>query len=580
MRVVFFIIGMIGLGILHAETPTDSKQQNALGPAFRTACWSGDLNKVTLLLSQGAPLEGRDDLGRTPLILASRGYPEIVKMLLARGAKIDAAENDGDLAIAHACESGDLTSAQMLLAAGSDIHHINKNGHSALMLAAREGHDALVSLLISHRVDVNQNGPEGSAIWWAVGGDKQSIVQLLIDAGADPNLKSTRPADPQNPRVTLLASATVTNDLAMIDLLLAHGANINGRGEDGTRPLMVAVWSAKEETVLYLLEKGADPNAVDDLGQTALMLAAEFAKPPALQSLLERGAKMELKDKKGLTALMWACHEGVLPNARLLIDQGADINAVDAQGETALTYAGDCGDSELVQVLRDKGAKRTDLHIIARERPSQALPPAHAWTLAVGAIYAQHNGENPQVLGYGDKDAVEQIRSKLKEEWEVTNKASFLARVEDIRASRHRDEFQIAGAKLCAMDDAAFDAFIQTIPVESAAAKATRASYLKWRKRSGLAWDLCRCANLINWGYASGYVDEKEAWDLLMPIAQQTQGSFNSWQEMSDNFLDGREIDANKRDPRFEACSRLLLNPQDPNSPWNQNSWQTDLSAR
>jgi hypothetical protein len=94
-----------------------------------------------------------------------------------------------------------------------------------------------------------------------------------------------------------------------------------------------------------------------------------------------------------------------------------------------------------------------------------------------------------------------------------------------------------------------------------------------------LAWDLCRAANIVNAGYAANYLTAREAWDRLMAIARTTQSSFSSWQEMSDNFLDGREIWANERSPKFDAVAKVLLNPNDSNSPWNQNPWKTDLSG-
>ncbi len=100
------------------------------------------------------------------------------------------------------------------------------------------------------------------------------------------------------------------------------------------------------------------------------------------------------------------------------------------------------------------------------------------------------------------------------------------------------------------------------------------------KDKSGLAWDLCRAAYLVNGGYAAHYLNEPEAWDRLIAIAQTAQNNFSSWREMSDNFLDGREIWAGWRDPKFEACAQLLLNPHDPNSPWNQNPWKTDLSGK
>ncbi len=79
-------------------------------------------------------------------------------------------------------------------------------------------------------------------------------------------------------------------------------------------------------------------------------------------------------------------------------------------------------------------------------------------------------------------------------------------------------------------------------------------------------------------GYQAKLLTEDEAWKYLMPVARQAQKSFSSWQEMDENFLDGREIWHGDRDGDFDACHKLLANPKDPNSAWNQNPWGLDLT--
>jgi ankyrin repeat protein len=578
MRSLLVIIGMMGLGIVHAQTPIPPAQTDVLGLALRAACWKGDLNEATKLLDEGAPLEGRDNLGRTPLFLACHGDPAVVKMLLARGAKIDAAENDGDLPIAHACEFGDLASAQMLLNAGADFSQPNKYARTPLILAARGGHDDLVSLLISHHVDVNYNGPSCSALYYAIWRDHLSTAKLLLDAGASPNVL-TSPADPLDPSATMLSWAAVSNDFALIDLLLAHGVDLNGKSGDGTTALMVAMRSAKPETVEYLLNKQPDVNIQDDRGETALMFAINYDQEQIWQHLIKCGAKLEVQDNKGCTVLMASCRNDYPPAIRFLIDQGADVHVTDFLGNTALTYAANHGDLEMVQFLETKGASSSDIHIINREKLDPPLPLAHSWALAVGAIYAQTNGTNPEALGSDNPDPRDSLQRRLKEDWDVTDKKSFLNQIYVLSTRGHRTEFRDAGARLAALSDEDFQRETDAAPLMTARAKAVRNSYLKWKERTGLAWDLCRRANLINLGYAAHYLNETEAWELLMGVAQQTQSNFSSWQEMSDNFLDGREIWAGHRDPKFEAAAQLLLNPRESNSPWNQHPWNTDLSG-
>lgn len=72
-------------------------EQRALTPAsLQSAAASGDLIRTTLLLDQGAPVDGRDPLGRTPLMAAvMQDRPEVVRLLLARGADPNAVDNAG-----------------------------------------------------------------------------------------------------------------------------------------------------------------------------------------------------------------------------------------------------------------------------------------------------------------------------------------------------------------------------------------------------------------------------------------------------------------------------------------------------
>ena len=589
------LVGWLSVGLLQGQTsnpadnpapgPTGSTESpapanpTAIGPAFRSACWKGDLAEVTRLLDQGAPLEGRDNQGRSGLFLACHGSPDIVKLLLARGAKIDSPAFNGDTTIGRACEYGDLGSAQLLLAAGAgaDISKPNKFGHTPLMLAAREGRDPLVSLLIALHVDVNFEGKTDSALYFAVGRDHLSTVKLLLDAGA----RTTRPAAPPTTDRTsrpLLALAAWRDDLELIDVLLAHGADINSRGDDGKSVIGDALWGSKPETIQHLLDKGVDPNLLDDHGLTGLMYATNYKFAlDVLPAFLNHGAKVDAKDNKGRTALMWAASHGNEQIVRFLLEHGADVNAADANGDTALIYAADRGNTGLVQLLKDKGATRTDIHIIAKEKPPTSLSPAQSWALAIGAIYSQLNGLNPYLLGYGNS---EPSARELKEDWNITDRNSFLKVINNLLSSERRTGVQSKGAQLAAMTDAQFAAALGLLPADDAPhVKGLRTGYIKWKDRVGLAWDLCRAANLINIGYDLHYINEQEAWGFLQTIAKQTQAGFGSWQEMIDNYLDGREGWYGVREPHFDACAQLLLNPNDPNSPWNQNLWKTDLGA-
>jgi uncharacterized protein len=491
--------------------PTIRTIHPELGAAFRTACWQGNLSKVQELFAQGAPLEDRDVYGRTPLFLACHGDPDVVKFLMAQGAKIDAAEKDGDMSMTHACQYGDLESAKMLLAAGANPNVLNDTGQTPLMLAAIEGHDDLVAFLIDQHVDVNFENSCDPALFGAVWKDHPSTAKLLIEAGA----RLTRSADMASSKkgcIPILSTAAQTNDNDLVDLLLAHGADINSPSQRGETTLMRAVQGAMPAMIEHLLEKGADPNLQDDEGQTALMRAVNYQQPAGLKILIDHGAKMEIKDKKGRTALMWACYYIYDPNIQFLIDHGADINASDPQDETPLTYAGDRGDTAIVQLLINQGVFRTGVHIIAKESPVTSLPAAHAWALAEAAIYVQSNASNPHVLGFADQRPAEQIKRDMKEEWSITDKASFLEAINNLQKSGQRISYQQDGFALSILSDQQFaDKLVALSPDQQVQVRIARDNYIKWKDKFGLAWDLCRAANLINFGFAANYINEGEA---------------------------------------------------------------------
>jgi hypothetical protein len=395
--------------------------------------------------------------------------------------------------------------------------------------------------LIAHKVNLDANCNQGPALLWAASNNRLSTVKLLGAAGANPNLLPVG-GDPQ--AYSVLGCAASNNTLDMIDYLVGLKADVNTLSADGSTPLMAA---------------------------------ANDGHPQAIERLLDNGANIDLKDKEGQTALMVACVAGRLDCVRTLVDRKADIDMTDPRGETALTLAGDGGEVDIVELLKNKGAQRTDVHIIAKGEPPQPLSPAHAWALSVGMIYTQRGSFNPKILGGGAN--AEGRQHMLKRDWNVTDKESLLKELDDLRDHGHHSFYQDEGAKLVQMSDDQFNQYLTAHADKTAEIKAMRASYLKWKEKSGWAWDICRSGNLVNAGFAAHYLHEKEAWDRLMAIAKQAQGIFSSWQELSDNFLDGREIWAGHRDPRFDACAQLLLNPKDPNSPWNQNPWNTDLAG-
>lgn len=148
------------------------------------------------------------------------------------------------------------------------------------------------------------------------------IVKLLLEAGASTD--------------GLLDPACWSNNTAMVDLLIAHGARLengdtlnhaacdghfdllaklvaNGadlkdkRGTEhhgGYTPFGCAVTCRSVQGAQWFMDQGEDPNDVGSpTGETALHLAARFgAAAPLLQLLIDRGVDVKRKDAQGRTA--------------------------------------------------------------------------------------------------------------------------------------------------------------------------------------------------------------------------------------------------------------------------------------
>ena len=453
----------------------------------------------------------------------------MLQFLMDKGAKLDSQGGGGSTALLHACWEDHADCALALINAGANVNLASNWNQCPLMYAAKHGDDPVVVALIAHHAEVNAKCKEGPPVSWAADSDHLSTLKLLCAAGA---YVSLLPISGGSKLYSVLGMMAAYNDLAGMDYSLSQNVNVDDPGVSGATPLIAAASHASSQAVKVLIEKGAKVDVQDSFGYTALMWVKDA---DTALVLLQHGANKELKDKEhGMTALMLASCSENREKARCLIDNGANINAMDTQGETALTIAGDVGNTEMVQFLKDKGATRTEIHIIEKGvgNYDQLLPPARYWALAVGAIYAQRDGLDPKVLGRGQTP--ERAKEGLKESWNIADKASLLNALDNLCDS--------GGG-------------------------------------SPSAWNLCRAAMLANRGFAANYIEDTEAWNRLMAIARQTQTSFSSWQEVSDSFLEGRTAWANQRDPHFEACAQLLLNPKDPNSVWNQCPWKTDLSS-
>jgi Ankyrin repeats (3 copies) len=149
------------------------------------------------------------------------------------------------------------------------------------------------------------------------------IISLLVIASA-----LSVPASAQVPDFTPktpLLGALLHNDRAEAKRLLEAGADPNEGHFIGFPPVLLAAVRQDLELVRLMAANGADLTATDPSGSTALMWAAfnEYGDAQLVQELLRLGADPSATNKAGETALSWAQRRGDTPAVAALRTAGA-----------------------------------------------------------------------------------------------------------------------------------------------------------------------------------------------------------------------------------------------------------------
>jgi ankyrin repeat protein len=240
----------------------------------------------------------------------------------------------GLTALVYAVRENDLESVRILLAAGADVNQVTNYGWSPLLVATQNRYLQLASFLLDHGADPNlANKGAWSPLYIAIdnrnieGGDYPvrkadmdtlEFIRTLIDKGADVNWRVQESTWfrtvftsqwVHEAGATAFWRASQSSDLAVMKLLLEHGADPNIATTINVTPLQVAAgigwvegvtyeWSkdANVEAVKLLLSLGNDPNAVAETGRAALHGAGHKGRTEVIQILVDAGAKLDARD--------------------------------------------------------------------------------------------------------------------------------------------------------------------------------------------------------------------------------------------------------------------------------------------
>jgi ankyrin repeat protein len=292
-----------------------------------------------------------DDVGRaTPLWFAAWwNEPALVQVLLRHGAKPSYPAGGDWTPFLLAAWQGNSAAVAAMLDAGADARAAFRNGYNALDLAANVGSLATVHALLDHGADPLAADNSGDTVLHQLsfghGTQDVAIAEALLKHGADVNRIDRRRNAP-------LHFAAGKNKLALVKWLLAHGAGVNATGETKRTPLHEAAAMSYLEVMTALIENGADINALTDEGASPLYGAVEKGFIDAAELLLDKHADPNAGAALGVTPLHAAAQNNEPEIAELLLKHGASAAVKDKKGRTALAIAAAGDGRELEAILR------------------------------------------------------------------------------------------------------------------------------------------------------------------------------------------------------------------------------------
>jgi ankyrin repeat protein len=292
------------------------------------------------------------------------------------------------------------------------------------LAAAEEIHDAaqkndlrrVREMLATNPGLANQkdSGFGRTPLHWAARGVHLDMLKLLLDKGADPNLRD-------NSKITPLHSVSARGHREAAELLLGSGADVNAVDEFGKTPLAYAITGGHKQLADFLVSKGGtvpikgeagrrlfhdsasqrdkalvewmiirgvDVSTQNGNGGNLLHSLSEGGLAQWMGRLIEKGWDVNAKDRYGFTPLHYAAKNGHQDVAEFLLQNKADINAVNLAGERPIHLARRAGKKDLAEMLIGRGADPgpPDFPILKGEYIGQNKPGDKPELFAPGII--------------------------------------------------------------------------------------------------------------------------------------------------------------------------------------------------
>lgn len=297
-----------------------------------------DTKTIKYLLSKkGNEVNKLTHDGRTYIFWAAyKGNLEIMKEVVAKGAKIDVIDTHGNTFMNFAASSGqlDVDIYKYSFKIGANItKEKNHDGANALLLIASHLKDfKIVDYFISKGATLNDKDAEGNSFfdYAAKGGNIPFLTTLLskkVQTGNNAMIFASQ------------GSRNKQNTLETYQFLEKNGVKVNVVDAKNRNPLHFIARNNKDLDVInYFIDKNVAVNLQDDEGNTPFLNSVNNNSLEVVELLSKHVKNINLKNNEGCSALTNAVNRNSVEVVTYLLENGADIHAVDKENNTLSYY--------------------------------------------------------------------------------------------------------------------------------------------------------------------------------------------------------------------------------------------------